>query len=52
VSATCVLGHDDVSQDDKLISFSNLLQYLEKQIASPDTAQHWPLLATAAGDEV
>ena len=47
-----MLRHDDVSDDDELVLLSNLLQHLEKQIASPRGSEERLSTVTTASDEV
>jgi hypothetical protein len=47
-----VFGHDHISHHHELIALPPLLEYVEKQIASPRRAQQAPSTITTARDEM
>jgi hypothetical protein len=47
-----VLGHDDISHDDKPIPPPNLLQNLEKKVTPPRCSEQRLTPVTTASDEV
>ena len=47
-----VLGHDDVSNDDEVITTAHLFENVEQEIADLSIVQQWTPLITTRGNEM